>query len=124
MVTQSLDVGDRLTAGGEDGGHIDQHLPAVVDRYEPAAFQRHRQRCSQTHLVCEQTHRRSPGQRNHAGPVRGDRQPLRPANRLHLGSAPRFASNKTLDKPHSPKSGALSHDQHSARRTMITNDPG
>jgi hypothetical protein len=25
-----------------------------VERHEPAAFQRHRQRCSQTHLVCEQ----------------------------------------------------------------------
>jgi hypothetical protein len=60
VVPQSLDVGDRLTAGGEDGGHVDQHVPAVVDRYEPAPLQRHRQPCRQTHLGGEQTHRRTP----------------------------------------------------------------
>ena len=50
-MTQRVDVGNRLTTGRQDRGHVDQHLPAVMEWNKSSAGQRHRQPRGQTDPV-------------------------------------------------------------------------
>jgi hypothetical protein len=87
LVAQGVDVGDRLCATGEHGGHIDQDLSAVVPRDEPTTRQGAGEFGCQADPVRQQTHRDSAGVGDHADTITRDRQASSPRCTLHVPSA-------------------------------------
>ena len=74
LVAQDVDVGDRLTAAGDQDRDIDQDPTPVVRRDEPPPSQGPGQRAGQADLVRQQPGRDVPGVGHDPGAVRGDRQ--------------------------------------------------
>ena len=82
-----VDIGDRLPTTGEHGGHIDQHLPAVMPRHETPTRQGAGELAGQAHLLGQQTHRGTAGVSDHADTITGDGQARGPRCTLHVPSA-------------------------------------
>ncbi len=107
LVTQHVDVGDRLTTIGEHDRHIGQDPATVMDRDETTPGHRLGQLPSQARSVGQQPQRDAARVGHHADTISRDRQPRRPRRTLHLPSASCWATWDLRQVQVFPAQGAL-----------------
>ena len=107
LVTQHVDVGDRLTTIGEHDRHIGQHPAPVMERRERPPRQRHRQLAGQADPIGQKPQASTTGMSHHAGTTARYRQPSRPQSTVHLRSAFPLEKLETSQSQESPAGQAL-----------------
>ena len=107
LVTQHVDVGDRLTTIGDHDRHIGQHPTPVMARRERPLRQRHRQRRYQADPIGQKPQASTTGMSHHAGTTASYCQPSRPQSTVHLRSAFPLEKLETSQSQESPAGQAL-----------------
>jgi hypothetical protein len=127
LVTQHVDVADRLTTVGDHHRQIDRDPAPIMARPPTPPGQRTRQRLGQAGPIRQHSQQRRTHMRHHPRAIRGDPQTSRPRRRLHLRSAPSARDPVRFDTDSFPCRRGTSAYLHADNQHMLmitANHPG